>query len=112
MANKYCILGFCSSRESGHWCRIWCNRWYFRWASLRLMASFVMLASYTDPDSFSSANTFSEAFGKFYGQSKNGSSNDETSKGHGVHNNCINSEGMNYATFHSGLGFKHFMNFV
>ncbi|GAA0166509.1 actin or actin-binding cytoskeletal protein [Lithospermum erythrorhizon] len=37
-----------------------------------------------------SGSQFSEAFGKFYGQSKNGSSNDETSKGHGVHNNCIN----------------------
>ncbi|KAG9146684.1 hypothetical protein Leryth_005024 [Lithospermum erythrorhizon] len=36
-----------------------------------------------------SGSQFSEAFGKFYGQSKNGSSNDETSKGHGVHNNCI-----------------------
>ncbi|GAA0149788.1 actin or actin-binding cytoskeletal protein [Lithospermum erythrorhizon] len=85
-----------------------CNPMVFFSRRNRLMASFDDVSSYTWPNSFSgtflrflgerrsassgvkSGSQFSEAFGKFYGQSKNGSSNDETSKGHGVHNNCIN----------------------
>lgn len=36
-----------------------------------------------------SSSQFSETFGKFYGQSRNGSSNDDSSKARGVHDNCI-----------------------